>query len=115
MPPFLQFLVRRIFAMLASLVVITMVLYAGVMLTPPEARARLYGLGGASAWGILLSLGRNWVIGPGGNLLSAWWVFLPITIAIVLFGIGWNLIGDGLTEALDPTATLRKWTRSDAS
>lgn len=42
MPPFLQFLIRRIFAMFVSLVVITMVLYAGVMLTPPEARARLY-------------------------------------------------------------------------
>ena len=42
MPPFLQFLIRRIFAMFVSLVIITMVLYAGVMLTPPEARARLY-------------------------------------------------------------------------
>lgn len=42
MPPFLQFLIRRIFAMFVSLVVITMVLYAGVMLTPPEARAQLY-------------------------------------------------------------------------
>ena len=39
MPPFLQFLIRRIFAMFVSLVVITMVLYAGMMLTPPEARA----------------------------------------------------------------------------
>lgn len=42
MPPFLQFLLRRIFAMLISLVVITLLLYAGVMLTPPEARAQLY-------------------------------------------------------------------------
>jgi peptide/nickel transport system permease protein len=52
MPPFLQFLLRRIFAMFISLVVITMVLYAGVMLTPPEARARLYlppGKGGERA------------------------------------------------------------------
>ncbi|RJP51641.1 MAG: ABC transporter permease [Anaerolineaceae bacterium] len=80
-----------------------------------QATITFIGLGGASAWGILLSLGRNWVIGPGGNLLSAWWVFLPVTIAIVLFGIGWNLIGDGLTEALDPTATLHKWDRPDAS
>ncbi|OIN89211.1 MAG: hypothetical protein AUJ21_10035 [Anaerolineae bacterium CG1_02_58_13] len=52
MPPFLQFLIRRIFAMFVSLVVITMLLYAGVMLTPPEARARLYlppGKGGERA------------------------------------------------------------------
>jgi peptide/nickel transport system permease protein len=42
MPPFLQFLLRRIIAVPISFVIITMVLYAGVMLTPPEARAALY-------------------------------------------------------------------------
>lgn len=80
-----------------------------------QATITFVGLGGASAWGTLLSMGRNWVIGPGGSLLSAWWVFLPVTIAIILFGIGWNLLGDGLTDALDPTVTLPQWTRSDAS
>jgi peptide/nickel transport system permease protein len=52
MPPFLQFIIRRLFYALISLVLITMVLYAGVMLTPPEARARLYlppGKGGERA------------------------------------------------------------------
>jgi peptide/nickel transport system permease protein len=52
MPPLLQFIIRRLFYALVSLVVITMVLYAGVMLTPPEARARLYlppGKGGERA------------------------------------------------------------------
>ena len=52
MPPFLQFLVRRIFSVFISLIIITMVLYAGMMLTPPEARARLYlppGKGGERA------------------------------------------------------------------
>ena len=67
-----------------------------------QATITFIGLGGASPWGILLSMGRDWVIGPGGNLLDAWWVFLPATLAIILFGLGWNLIGDGLTEALDP-------------
>jgi peptide/nickel transport system permease protein len=42
MPPFLQFVIRRFMAIPVSLVVITMVLYGGVMLTPPEARAALY-------------------------------------------------------------------------
>ena len=42
MPPFLQFIIRRIFFAFVSLVVITMLLYAGVMLTPPKARAQLY-------------------------------------------------------------------------
>lgn len=63
------------------------------------------GLGGQSSWGFLLAVGRNWIIGPGGDMLRTWWVFLPITIAIVLFGIAWNLLGDGLMEALEPTAT----------
>jgi peptide/nickel transport system permease protein len=42
MPPFLQFVIRRFLIVPVSLVIITMVLYAGVMLTPPEARATLY-------------------------------------------------------------------------
>ena len=42
MPPFLQFLIRRFLAVPISLVIITLVLYGGVMLTPPEARATLY-------------------------------------------------------------------------
>ncbi len=42
MPPFLQFIIRRLFFAFVSLVMITMLLYAGVMLTPPEARAQLY-------------------------------------------------------------------------
>jgi hypothetical protein len=69
-----------------------------------QATITFIGLGGASPWGILLSLGRNWVIGPGGNLLAAWWVFLPVTLTIILFGVSCNLVGDGLTEALEPSA-----------
>jgi peptide/nickel transport system permease protein len=52
MPPLLRFLIRRFLSVPFSLVIITMVLYAGVMLAPPEARARLYlpkGKGGERA------------------------------------------------------------------
>ena len=42
MPPFLKFLLRRIIAIPVSLIIITMLLYAGVMLTPPEVRVSLY-------------------------------------------------------------------------
>ena len=42
MPPFLQFIIRRVLAIPVTLIVITMLLYAGVMLTPPEARVSLY-------------------------------------------------------------------------
>lgn len=42
MPPFLQFVIRRFLFIPISLIIITMVLYGGVMLTPPESRASLY-------------------------------------------------------------------------
>ena len=42
MPPFLKFLLRRIVAIPITLIIITMLLYAGVMLTPPEVRVTLY-------------------------------------------------------------------------
>ena len=66
-----------------------------------QATFTFIGLGGDSPWGMLLSKGRDWVIGPGGDLLASWWVFLPATMAVVLFGVTWNLLGDGLNEMLD--------------
>ena len=42
MPPFFQFLIRRFLVIPLTLVVITLLLYGGVMLTPVEARAQLY-------------------------------------------------------------------------
>ncbi len=70
-----------------------------------QATITFVGLGGQSAWGTMLSMGRNWVIGPGGDLFSSWWVFMPATLALILFGVGWNLLGDGLAEALEPKAS----------
>lgn len=67
-----------------------------------QATITFIGLAGASPWGTLLSMGRNFVIGPGGSLLTYWWVFLPATLAVILFGISWNLIGDGLNDILTP-------------
>src|SRR5690349_21385750 len=52
MPPFVQFVIRRFLVIPVSLLIITMVLYGGVMLTPPAARAQLYlppGQGGGRA------------------------------------------------------------------
>jgi peptide/nickel transport system permease protein len=60
------------------------------------------GLGASTEWGTLLVVGRDYVIGLGGNPLAYWWVFVPATLALILFGIGWNLLGDGLNSVLDP-------------
>lgn len=67
-----------------------------------QATFTFIGLGGGSIWGNLLVKGRDWIIGPGGNPFTHWWVFLPATLALILFGIGWNLLGDGLNDWLNP-------------
>jgi peptide/nickel transport system permease protein len=60
------------------------------------------GVGGGDEWGIILSTSRNWIVGMGGNPLQYWWTFVPTTIAIILFGVGWNLLGDGVGVILNP-------------
>jgi len=67
-----------------------------------QATFTFIGFGGDSVWGNILVNGRNWIIGPGGNVMTYWWVYLPVTIAVILFGITWNLYGDSLGELLDP-------------
>jgi peptide/nickel transport system permease protein len=67
-----------------------------------QATLTFINIGGGSVWGSMLAQARNWVIGPGGNMLSYWWVFLPPTLAVMLFGIAWNVFGDGLSDILDP-------------
>lgn len=69
-----------------------------------QATLTFINIGGGSVWGSMLAQARNWVIGPGGNLLTYWWVFLPPTLAVILFGIAWNVLGDGLSDVLDPRA-----------
>ncbi len=67
-----------------------------------EAAFTFIGIGAGLPWGVLMVAGRDWVIGPGGNPLTYWWVYLPTTLALILFSIGWNLLGDGLNSVLDP-------------
>ncbi len=67
-----------------------------------QAAFTYIGVAFGSAWGALLASGRNWIIGPGGSLTAYWWIYLPITVTVVLFGVGWNLLGDGLNAVLNP-------------
>lgn len=67
-----------------------------------QATFTFIGMGGDSLWGMVLVGGRDWIIGPGGSILTYWWIFLPATLALTLFGIGWNLLGDFLNDALNP-------------
>jgi peptide/nickel transport system permease protein len=79
-----------------------------------EAAFTFIGLGGSvisplgagggriSEWSRLLLLGRHRIIGEGGNPFIFWWVYLPATLALVLFGVSWNLLGDRLNSLLNP-------------
>ncbi len=53
-------------------------------------------------WGMILKIGRNWIIGTPANAFEYWYTYIPPIVTIVLFSIGWNLIGDGLRDVLDP-------------
>ncbi|MDY0018869.1 MAG: ABC transporter permease [Anaerolineae bacterium] len=53
-------------------------------------------------WGHILSASRDFIIGMPGNAFDYWYTFIPCSLAILFFSIGWNLIGDGLRDALDP-------------
>lgn len=60
------------------------------------------GLGNDAAWGILLARATKWIVGVGSGMFRYWWVYLPMTAALILFGIAWNLLGDELNRWLNP-------------
>ena len=70
-----------------------------------EAAFTFIGIGAGLPWGMVAVAGRDWVIGPGGNPLTYWWVFLPVTVVLILFSVGWNLLGDGLNTVLNPKSS----------
>jgi peptide/nickel transport system permease protein len=60
------------------------------------------GFGGDIAWAIMLVSSREFVLGLGGNPFVYWWSFIPVALALTIFALAWNLLGDGLNEALNP-------------
>ena len=69
-----------------------------------QATFTYIGLGGTSTWATILAWGSKWIIGPGGDLLNHWWVYLPITLMLILFSISWNLLGDEINVQMNPQA-----------
>ncbi len=67
-----------------------------------ESAFAFMGISGTVSWGVMLVASRDYIMGTAGNPFSYWWVFVPVSLAIILFGIGWNLLGDGLNTWLNP-------------
>lgn len=53
---------------------------------------------GYADWGQVLSFARNWII----SLDQYWYIVVWPGLTLVLFVMGWNLIGDALRDVLDP-------------
>jgi peptide/nickel transport system permease protein len=57
---------------------------------------------GYADWGMLINLSRNWILGAPGNPFAYWYVVIFPGLAIFLFVLGWNLLGDAFRDILDP-------------
>jgi peptide/nickel transport system permease protein len=81
---------------LSPVIVAATLMIGDVILT--EAVLSFLGLGvqpPTASWGNIINQGRD-------NLLGAWWIATFPGLAIVLTVVSYNLLGDGLRDALDP-------------
>lgn len=53
---------------------------------------------GYADWGQMISFARNWI----PSLADHWFIVVYPGLAIVLFVLAWNLVGDALRDILDP-------------
>lgn len=53
---------------------------------------------GYADWGQLLSFARNWI----SSLGTYWYIVVYPGMTLVLYVMGWNLIGDAMRDVLDP-------------
>ena len=53
---------------------------------------------GYADWGQILSFARNYIT----NLNTYWYILIFPGVTLVLFVLGWNLLGDALRDVLDP-------------
>jgi peptide/nickel transport system permease protein len=53
---------------------------------------------GYADWGQMVSFARNWI----PSLATYWYIVVYPGLAIVLFVLAWNLVGDALRDILDP-------------
>ncbi len=53
---------------------------------------------GYADWGQMLSFARNWI----PDLANYWYIIVYPGMALVLYVLAWNLVGDAFRDALDP-------------
>jgi ABC-type dipeptide/oligopeptide/nickel transport system permease subunit len=80
---------------LSSVIVVATLNIAGFILTEVVVSFLGFGDANTSTWGLLLNEGFSLV-------RTDWWVSLFPGLAVVLCVLGFNLMGDGLSDALNP-------------
>jgi peptide/nickel transport system permease protein len=75
--------------------------------TVPLSAAALSFLGlgtppGYADWGQMVAFARATMIGPVGHPLAYWFSWFFPSLILLMFGLGWSLLGDALRDALDP-------------
>lgn len=92
-----RIIVRQVMPLCTSSVIVRVTLdMAGIILT--AAGLGFLGLGAqppSPEWGAMVASGRKF-------LLDQWWVATVPGIAIFVVSLGFNLLGDGLRDVLDP-------------
>jgi peptide/nickel transport system permease protein len=92
-----RIILHQIMPLCLSSVIVRLTLdMAGIILT--AAGLGFLGLGAqppSPEWGAMISSGRRFI-------LDQWWVAFYPGLAICLAGLGFNLLGDGLRDVLDP-------------
>ena len=93
-----RILLKHIVPMCTSSVIVrlTLDMAGGILIA---AGLGFLGLGAqppSPEWGLMISQGRQY-------LLDQWWVSTIPGIAIFIVSLGFNLLGDGLRDVLDPT------------
>ena len=102
-----RILARHVVPNAIAPVVVQATLNVGTVVLSAAALGFL-GLGlqpGTAEWGSMLSAGRDTLIG------GEWWVTVFPGLAIFLFVLAINLVGDGLRDALDPDTDADRYTR----
>lgn len=91
---------------LAPLIVVASLDMGSVVLT--AAALSFLGLGpplGYADWGQMVNFARDWILGPPGQPLAYWYTSFYPGMTILVFVLGWNLLGDAFRDAFDPRSS----------
>ncbi len=88
---------------IGSIIIVASLDIGTVVIT--AAALSFLGLGppiGFADWGQMIAFARDWILGPPNDPFAYWYVSFYPGIVIVLFVLGWNLLGDAFRDVNDP-------------